>query len=187
MESLRQLHYDESISNKTYHRRRLQMSQTLLVIDVQNDYFPGGKFELWNAEETLENCLVAIAEAKSAGHSVVLIQHLVDGPGPFFNRGTTGSEIHPRVLEAAPDATIITKQQADSFRETSLKAHLDQLGTKELVLAGMMTHNCVTHTALSKDAESYSVKILGPATTTVSDVLHQLALHALSARLPIIG
>ena len=162
------------------------MSQTLLVIDVQNDYFPGGKFELWNAEETLENCLLAIAEARRAGHDVVLVQHVVDGPGPFFSRGTSGAEIHPRILEAAPEATIIVKLQADSFRETSLKEHLEKLGTTDLLLSGMMTHNCVTHTALSKDAEPYSIKILGPATTTVSEVVHQLALHALSARLPVL-
>lgn len=161
------------------------MSKTLLVIDVQNDYFPGGKFELWNAQEALENCLAAMAQAQSEGDSVILVQHLVDGPGPFFSRGTAGAEIHPRILQAAPNATIITKQQADSFHGTPLKAHLDQLGTKELLLAGMMTHNCITHTALSKDAETYSVKVLAPATTTVSEVVHQLALHALAVRLPV--
>lgn len=162
------------------------MSQTLIVIDVQNDYFPGGKFELWNAEQTLENCLKAIEETKATGGSIVLIQHLVDGPGPFFARGTVGAEIHPRILEAAPDAAIIAKHHADSFRQTTLKAHLDEQGATDLLLAGMMTHNCITHTALSSEAESYNVRILGPATTTVGEIIHLLALHALSDRLPVI-
>lgn len=162
------------------------MSQTLIVIDVQNDYFPGGKFELWNTEQTLESCLKAIEDTKATGGSVVLVQHLVDGPGPFFARGTVGAEIHPRILEAAPDATIVTKHHADSFRQTTLKAHLDELGATDLLLVGMMTHNCITHTALSNEAADYSVRILGPATTTVGEIIQLLALHALSDRLPVV-
>ena len=73
------------------------MSTALLVIDVQNDYFPGGSFPLWNADETLDRVEQAIATARQAGAPVVLIQHIADssaGPAPFFNQGTSLSLIH---------------------------------------------------------------------------------------------
>ena len=50
--------------------------RALLVIDLQNDYFPGGKFPLWNTEATLCNVERAIMSAQAKGISVVHIQHL---------------------------------------------------------------------------------------------------------------
>ena len=49
----------------------------------------------------------------------------------------------------------------------------------------MMTLNCVTHTALSRSAEAFDVTILTDATTTVTEMLHQIALHACSTRVPL--
>jgi nicotinamidase-related amidase len=46
----------------------------------------------------------------------------------------------------------------------------------------MMTQNCVTHTAISRSAERYGVTILADACTTVSELLHLIALHAVSTR-----
>lgn len=53
-------------------------SRALLVIDLQNDYFPGGKFPLWNTDGTLNNVTTAIQQAQQAGDLVVLIQHVAD-------------------------------------------------------------------------------------------------------------
>ena len=83
------------------------MSQALLVIDLQNDYFPDGKFPLWNTEQTLANIEQAIAHAQAQNIPVILIQHIADssqGLAPFFNEGTEEAEIHPRILAAAPNA-----------------------------------------------------------------------------------
>ena len=52
----------------------------------------------------------------------------------------------------------------------------------ELLLCGMMTQNCVTHTAISKAVEKYPVSILTDCCTTVSEILHLIALHAVSTR-----
>ena len=41
--------------------------RALIVIDLQNDYFPGGLFPLWNTEETLRNILAAIGKARALG------------------------------------------------------------------------------------------------------------------------
>lgn len=161
------------------------MSQALLVIDLQNDYFPGGKFPLWNTDTTLETIVQTIGRAKQKGIAVIHIQHIADssqGVAPFFNAGTTGADIHPRVLAAAPDAPIVVKAFADSFVGTTLEETLSKLGVTEIFVCGMMTQNCVTHTAISKSAEKYAVTVLPDACTTVSEMLHLIALHAISTR-----
>lgn len=159
----------------------------LIVIDLQNDYFPDGRFPLWNAEGTLAKVEQAIGQARAKGMPVILVQHVADaskGVAPFFNTGTPGVDIHPRILAAAPDAPII-KSFADSFHKTTLEATLAQLGVDELLVCGMMTQNCVTHTAISKAAEKYKVSILADCCTTVSEILHKIALNAVSTRLTV--
>ncbi|MBS1142006.1 MAG: Isochorismatase hydrolase [Proteobacteria bacterium] len=160
----------------------------LIVIDLQNDYFPDGRFPLWNAEGTLSNVEQAIGQARAKGIPVILVQHVADsskGIAPFFNTGTPGVDIHPRALAAAPDAPIVIKSFADSFHKTTLEATLAQLGVDELLVCGMMTQNCVTHTAISKAAEKYKVSILADCCTTVSEILHKIALNAVSTRLTV--
>jgi nicotinamidase-related amidase len=60
-------------------------------------------------------------------------------------------------------------------------------GVDELLVCGMMTQNCVTHTAISKAAEKYKVSILPDCCTTVSEPIHLIALHAVSTRVPLIS
>jgi len=165
------------------------MSKVLLVIDVQNDYFPGGAFPLWNTEATLRNTERAIRQATEKGVPVIHIQHVANpanGISPFFNEGTAGVEIHPVIRAAAPDAPIVVKCFADSFVDTPLEETLTRFGATELLVCGMMTQNCVTHTAISKAAEKYRVTILPDCCTTVSELLHLIALHAVSTRLPLV-
>ncbi len=165
------------------------MTKALLVIDLQNDYFPGGSFPLWRTDETLRAIEAAIAAARGAGVPVIHIQHIADpsqGIAPFFNAGTKGAEIHERILAAAPDAPIITKSFADGFERTALASMLGDLGVTELLLCGMMTQNCVTHTAISKSAERFDVAILTDCCTTVDEMIHLIALHAVSTRVKII-
>ena len=156
--------------------------KVLLVIDLQNDYFPGGKFPLWNAEAVLGNIEQAIEKANIKGIPVVLVQHIAKGAAPFFNEGTPGADIHPRILAAAPQASIVVKEFADGFEKTNLEETLAKLGATELLVCGMMTQNCVTHTAISKAAEKYDVTILPDCCTTVDEMIHIIALHAVSTR-----
>lgn len=158
------------------------MKKALLVIDLQNDYFPGGKFPLWNTDVVLENIERAIARANAQGIPVIHIQHVAKGVAPFFNEGTPGADIHPRILTATPNAPVVVKEFADSFEKTNLEETLAKLGVTDLLVCGMMTQNCVTHTAISKAAEKYNVTVVVDCCTTVSEILHQIALHALSTR-----
>lgn len=166
------------------------MTKALLVIDLQNDYFPGGKFPLWNTDVVLTNIEHAIKVARTRGIAVIHIQHIANpkkGIAPFFNQGTDGVKIHPRLLAVAPEAPVVVKEHADSFFGTRLEETLSGLGVDELLVCGMMTQNCVTHTAISKSAEKYKVTVLTDCCTTVDEMLHNIALHALSTRVSLVA
>jgi nicotinamidase-related amidase len=167
------------------------MSQrALIVIDIQNDYFPGGTFPLWNTEATLKNIESAIEKAHLQDVPTIIVQHIANsslGIAPFFNKGTAGADVHPRLRAAVPNAPIVVKEFADGFVNTSLEETLSKLGATELWVCGMMTQNCVTHTAISKAAEKYKVSILMDCCTTVNEMLHNIALHAVSTRVPLVA
>lgn len=163
------------------------MTSALLLIDLQNDYFPGGRYPLWNTEATLAAAEAAIARARHAAMAIVHVQHVASHDAPFFVPGTDGVRIHPRILAAAPDAPIVVKQHADAFHQTDLAEHLARHGIGGLLLAGMMTQNCITHTALSKAAERYDVAVQADATTTVDPMIHRFALAALRTRVAVVG
>lgn len=158
------------------------MKKTLIVIDIQNEYFPGGKLELWNPEKALDASLELIDLAKKQNIPVILIQHVLSEDAPSFNLGSFGVKIHDKINEAAPNAPVISKLYADAFYKTELEDVLDKLGVEHIILCGMMTHNCVTHTALSKTAEKYKVSVVADACTTVSEIMHAIAIDALGPR-----
>lgn len=167
------------------------MSKTaLVIIDIQMDYFPGGLFPLWEPEAALSRTLAAVQRARELGMPVVLVQHVADaakGPAPFFNEGSAGVALHPELLAAAgPNPLIVIKRFADSFEGTTLEATLSGLGVEALLIGGMMTQNCVAFTAISKAAEKYGVRILPDCCTTVSEMIHRIALSGVSTRVSLV-
>jgi nicotinamidase-related amidase len=155
----------------------------LVVIDIQNDYFEGGAFPLWNAETTLTTVEKAIRMARAKDMPVVFVQHIATGPSPFFNSGTEGVKLHSRIHAAVGASPLVTKQHADAFEATDLHDTLQGLGADELIVCGMMTQNCVTHTAISRRADDYrKVTVLTDASTTATEMLHLIAVAGLSTR-----
>src|SRR5688572_6889389 len=93
----------------------------LVVIDIQNDYFPGGSMELEGAEAAGGKAGMAIKSFRDRKLPVVHIRHLSVRPGAtFFLPGTRGAEIHASVQPAAGEA-VIEKNFPNSFRSTSLR------------------------------------------------------------------
>ncbi|MCQ6498134.1 isochorismatase family protein, partial [Vibrio parahaemolyticus] len=79
---------------------------------------------------------------------------------------------------------IIQKQHSDSFYQTDIEQALERNGVDELLICGMMTQNCLTHTAISKAAEKYNVSIIEDCCTTTDQMIHNIALSAVSIRVP---
>jgi nicotinamidase-related amidase len=172
-------------SDEVQQQNGVHMSRALLVIDVQNEYFPGGGLPLWQPEETEARILPVIGKARSAGDKIVLVRHLSrDGSG-LFSEGSHGAAIRPEILVAAEDAPIVTKFSADAFQDTSLSVHLSDID--ELLVCGMMTQNCVVFTALSALASVPRLSVVGDLCAAPSQVVHQIALGALGSKLPVVS
>jgi nicotinamidase-related amidase len=117
--------------------------RALVLIDVQNDYFPGGKWPLNGIESAADNAARILAAARAAGDLVVHVRHeFPAADAPFFAPGSQGASIHPKVrgLDSEP---VVLKHHVNSFRETDLKAILDRHGVEEVVICGAMSHMCV--------------------------------------------
>jgi nicotinamidase-related amidase len=122
------------------------MTQALLLVDIQNDYFPGGAMELVGAPEAGLMAAALLQAFRHSGRPIVHIQHLATRPGAtFFLPGTAGAELHASVAPR-PGEPVFQKHYPNSFRETPLLEHLRGLGVTHLVVAGMMTHMCIDTT-----------------------------------------
>src|SRR5262245_19909315 len=117
--------------------------RALVLIDIQNDYFPGGKWPLSGIQAAADNAAKLRAAARTAGDLVVHVRHeFPTADAPFFAPGSEGAKIHPKVrsLEGEP---VVLKHHVNSFRETDLQAILDRHGVEEVVVCGAMSHMCV--------------------------------------------
>src|SRR3954465_12080668 len=75
--------------------------RALLLIDIQNDYFPGGNMALEGPEDASANAARARAQFRGRGEPVLHVRHLSVRPGAtFFILGTEGAEIHASVRPA---------------------------------------------------------------------------------------
>lgn len=157
------------------------MTRTLLVIDIQNDYFPGGALPLWQAEDTEARIIAAIGRARAAGDRIILVQHVSSAPTGPFVAGSAGGAIRPAIRQAAGAAPVVIKSVADAFQDTDLLTQLD--GTRTLLVAGMMTQNCVVFTALSRAADAFEVEVIADLCTAPTELVHRIALSALGSKL----
>lgn len=157
------------------------MSRALLVIDIQNDYFPGGVLPLHQAEEVETRIVSEIDRARAAGDRVVLIRHVSPAETGLFAANGSGAAIRLAILSAAGDAPIVTKQVADAFQDTDLATHL--AGVREIRICGMMTQNCVVFTAMSEAAAAFDICVIGDLCAAPSEIVHKVALNALSSKL----
>jgi nicotinamidase-related amidase len=122
------------------------MAIALLLIDIQNDYFPGGAMELVGAEAAATQAAILLAAFRQRAYPIVHIQHIAVRPGAtFFLPDTPGAEIHESV-RPAPGEIIVQKNVPNSFRNTPLLEQLRDRGVTELIIAGMMTHMCIDST-----------------------------------------
>jgi nicotinamidase-related amidase len=167
------------------------MQTTLLLIDIQNDYFPGGKHPLVNPLEAAQKAYELLQCFREHGGHHIHIQHISLKPdAPFFVKGDRGSDIHDSVahFEGEP---IVYKHYPNSFRETTLFATLKEWEIERVVIAGMMTHMCVDATARAAADFGFQVVIAGDACATrdleygdtiiPADLVHKSFLSALKS------
>ncbi|NDV25193.1 cysteine hydrolase family protein [Desulfovibrio sp. JC010] len=144
--------------------------RALIIIDIQNDYFPGGKFTLENSEQAGAKAAQVLEFFRKTGQPVIHIQHISVREGSFFFLPkTAGVKIHDCV-EPLETETVILKNFPNSFRETSLQGELQKLDVDELVICGMMSNMCV-------DATTRAAADMGYKCTVVHDACCGAALE----------
>ncbi|HET6849635.1 MAG TPA: cysteine hydrolase family protein [Gaiellales bacterium] len=146
------------------------MARGLVIVDIQNDYFPGGRHELVGSEQASARAAQVLERFRQAGEPVFHIQHVWEGEGAeFFEPGTEGVEIHDAVRPAGGEP-VVQKHYPNSFRETDLEQRLRDAGVTDVVVAGMMTSMCV-------DATVRAAADLGFGCTVVHDACATLDLE----------
>ncbi len=122
------------------------MKTALLIVDIQNDYFPGGKLELVGSVEASLKAKTLLTLFRNQRMPVIHIQHISLRAGAsFFAPNTEGAEIHENVAPVNGEV-VFQKHFPNSFRGTTLLGDLQTRGIEHLVIAGMMTHMCIDAT-----------------------------------------
>lgn len=142
------------------------MTEALLVIDVQNEYFTG-LLPVTYPPGSFARILEAMDAARAARVPVIVIRHTGPAGAPAFAPGTPGRELHPEV-EKRPRDLLVEKTLPGSFTGTNLGAWLEEHGIKKLVIAGYMTQMCCDTTARQALHRGYSVTFLSDATGTLT-------------------
>src|SRR4029079_10561386 len=118
-------------------------TSTLVIIDAQNEYLDG-KLALPDVKAAVEALARLLTKARSASAPVVHIQHK-GRAGGLFDLDARGGAIIDAVKPVGIEA-IVRKPLPNAFAQTQLYETLNKLGRTQLVIAGFMTHMCVSST-----------------------------------------
>jgi nicotinamidase-related amidase len=163
----------------------------LVIVDLQNDYFPDGKMSLEGIKAASRYASQLIGRFRECGLPLFHIRHLATRPSAgFFLPDTPGSEIHPSVAPRGEECVIV-KHFPNSFRETSLLDQLHEAGATSLAICGAMSHMCIDATVraavdlgfqcrVAHDACATRALVFGPETVPAAKV-HAAFMAALSA------
>ena len=140
--------------------------RSLVLIDVQNDYFTGGKWPLVGMDFAADKAAELLAAARAAGDLVVHVRHeFPTADAPFFAPGSDGARIHLKV-RSLDSELVVLKHHVNSFRETDLKAILDRHQVEEVVICGAMSHMCVDAGARAASDLGYRCVVVHDACAT---------------------
>ena len=167
------------------------MKTALLVIDIQKDYFPDGKFPLVNPEAAAKKAYELLQCFREHNGHHVHVQHIsLEPDATFFIKGDSGSDIHDLVahFEGEP---IVYKHEPNSFLNTELLELLKGWEVERVVVCGMMTHMCVDATARAASDLGFELIVAEDAcatrdlkyeeTTIPADLVHKSFLAALKS------
>ena len=121
--------------------------KALLIIDVQDFYFPGGKSALVEPEKAAANAALLLAEFRKRNLLVVHVRHNSE-PGGKIND----------IVKPLPTEKIVSKDAVNCFLGTDLLAFLKTKAIDTLVICGMQTHMCVE--AATRAGSDYGFKCI---------------------------
>jgi nicotinamidase-related amidase len=135
----------------------------LLLVDIQNDYFPGGKNELEGSVDAARRAGELLALCRRLGLPIIHVQHVSTRPGAtYFLPDTDGVRIHESVAPLAGEL-VLQKHYPNAFRDKQLLTQLGLLHVARLVICGMMTHMCVDATVRAACDLKFECVVAGDA------------------------
>ncbi|MGE6353331.1 cysteine hydrolase family protein [Flavobacterium sp. NPDC079362] len=156
--------------NNTQNTKEMENTKTektaLIIIDIQNDYFPGGTMELVDAEKAALKAKELLSYFRANKMPVIHIQHIALQEGAtFFLPDTKGAEIN-KIVSPLADEKVITKNYPNSFRDTKLLEYLQENKITNLVFAGMMTDVCIDATVRASMDNGFKNILISDAVAT---------------------
>jgi len=122
------------------------MKTALILVDLQNDYFPDGSMELVGMDAAGAKASQLLGFFRERKWPTFHIQHISMQKGAtFFLPDTDGVDIHESI-EPLPDDVVVQKHYPNSFRETDLYEHLSAAAIQRVVICGAMSHMCIDAT-----------------------------------------
>ena len=138
------------------------MKAALILVDIQKDYFPGGRMELVGMKEASENAREMLRFFREKKWPIFHIQHIAVKDGAtFFLPNSQGIDIHENVTPVSNEP-VIQKHHPNSFLNTKLHEELLKAGIESVVICGAMSHMCI-------DATTRAAADLGFQCTVVHD------------------
>lgn len=148
------------------------MSTALVLVDIQKDYFPGGRMEVVGAIGACRMARTLLTHFREKGLPVIHVRHISTRPdAAFFLPGTEGVLIHEDVAPLATEV-VIEKHFPNSFRDTDLREHLVAGDIEALVICGMMSHMCIDATVRAAFDMGYRCIVVHDACATVNLDFH---------------
>jgi nicotinamidase-related amidase len=144
------------------------MSKTaLIIVDLQNDYFQGGKWELEGTEAAAAKAATLLESFRAKGLPVIHVRHeFPTDDAPFFVPNSDGAKVHSSVQELEGEPVVL-KHQINSFRDTNLKEILDELDVDSVLICGAMSHMCIDAVTRAADDFGYNCSIAHDACATL--------------------
>ena len=142
------------------------MKTALLLIDIQEDYFSGGRMEVEGSAEAAVCSRRLLEKFRTEKLPVIHIQHVSTRPNAtFFIQGSSGIDFHESVKPVVGESVFV-KHYPNSFRSTGLFDMLERNGIKNLVIAGMMTHMCIDATVRAAFDLHFECTVISDACAT---------------------
>lgn len=165
-----------TLSGRTYSKPNFS-NAALVLIDYQNEYLDG-PLALPEAQAAITAAQRLLAHARSKKSLIIHVAHKGAAGGMFDRDAHRGAFI--AALAPVIGETVIEKPRPNSFSGTSLA---DQLQGMDgiLIVAGFMTHMCVSSTVRAGLDEGYLSIVAADACAT-RDLPHPSGLGVITAR-----
>ena len=129
--------------------------RALIIVDMQEFYFPDGFYPLVNPEQASLQAAKLLKYFRDNGELVIHVKHATK----------KDSLINKNVAPIAGEK-VFTKHYANSFRGTGLLDYLKKNQIKQVVICGMQTQMCVEATARAAADYGFDVIVIGDACAT---------------------